>query len=62
MGRDERRARERVTRQLTKKLRREPTEEEIETALRQVELTHEKLGWEKPGTKPKPLPWGRNQP
>jgi hypothetical protein len=62
MGRDERRARERVVRQLTSKLRRAPTEEEIGAALRQVERTHEKLGWEKPGTKAKPLPWGRNQP
>jgi DNA-directed RNA polymerase specialized sigma subunit len=63
MGREERRTRERVVRQLEKRLRRKPTDEEVETALRQLEQTHEKLGWEKPGagTRPKKLPWGRNQ-
>lgn len=61
MGREERRTRERVKKQLETRLRREPTDEEIETALRQLEQTHEKLGWEKPGTRPKKVPWGRNQ-
>ena len=61
MGREERRTRDRVKRQLERRLHREPTEEEIDAALRQVELSHEKLGWEKPGERPKKLPWGRNQ-
>jgi DNA-directed RNA polymerase specialized sigma subunit len=61
MGREERRTRERVKRHLEKKLHREPTDEEIEAALHQLEQTHEKLGWEKPGVQPKRLPWGRNQ-
>lgn len=61
MGREERRTHERVKRQLEKRLRREPTDEEIEAAVRQLEQTHQKLGWEKPGERPKRLPWGRNQ-
>ena len=61
MRREERRARERVTRQLAKRLRREPTAEEIEAALAQLELTQQKEGRKPPGPKPKPRPFAWKQ-
>jgi DNA-directed RNA polymerase specialized sigma subunit len=59
MGREERRAQERITRQLEKRLRRPPTDEEIAEALRQLELTRQKEGRERlGGAKPKVRPAG----
>ena len=39
MGREEKRLRERVTKQLTKRLRHEPTEEEIDRELKSLRKT-----------------------
>ena len=44
MGREERRERARIKRHLQKTLKRTPTDEEIEEALRQLEQTKEKEG------------------
>jgi hypothetical protein len=44
MGREERRARARMKKHLQKTLKRTPTDEEVEEALRQLEQTKEKEG------------------
>ena len=61
MRREERRARERVTKQLARRLRREPTQEEIEAALAQLEQTQQKEGRKPQGPKPKPRPFAWKQ-
>jgi len=61
MRREERRARERVTKQLARRLRREPTQEEIESALAQLQLTQQKEGRKPQGPKPKSRPFAWKQ-
>lgn len=61
MRREERRARGRIKRQLTRRLRREPTQEEIDAALAQLELTQQKESRKPQGPKPKPRPFARKQ-
>ena len=61
MRREERRARERISRQLARRLRREPTQEEIESALAQLQLTQQKEGRKPQGPKPKSRPFAWKQ-
>ena len=61
MGREERRMRERIRRQLTRRLGRDPTKEEIELALAQLELTQQKEGRKPQGPKPKSRPFAWKQ-
>lgn len=56
MGREERRTRDRIGRQLARRLGRKPTEQEIDAALEQLELTHKKEGRRPQGPKLKPRP------
>ena len=61
MGREERRIRERIKRQLARRLGRDPTQEEIESALAQLALTQQKEGRKPQGPKPKPRPFAWKQ-
>jgi len=61
MRREERRARERITKQLARRLRREPTQEEIESAMAQLRLAQQKEGRKPQGPKPKPRPFAWKQ-
>jgi len=62
MGREERRMRTRVARQLEKRLGRKATDEEIEEALGAVQETQAKEGRRRPdGSKPKARPFAWKQ-
>jgi len=61
MGREERRVRERIKTQLAKRLGRDPTQEEVEAALAQLEQTQQKEGRKPQGPKPKPRPFAWKQ-
>ncbi|UCF10837.1 MAG: hypothetical protein JSW65_03920 [Candidatus Bipolaricaulota bacterium] len=62
MGREERRMRQRVEKQLRKRLGRDPSEEEVDEAIAAVQEAQQKEGRRRPdGTKPKARPFAWKQ-
>lgn len=53
MGREEKRERERIVKQLERRLRRKPKEEEVDKALAELQETHRKAAGRPPANRPK---------
>lgn len=53
MGREEKRQRERIARHLKRRMRRRPTEEEVEKALAELRETQRKVSGRPPASRPK---------
>ena len=53
MGREEKRERERMTKQLERRLRRKPKEEEVDKALAELQETQHKASGRRPVNRPK---------